>query len=344
MNDFIDRARRIADDVLYTNAPAVDASGVVPRDHFDLLAEEGFYGLVAPPEIGGAGFGLPELVQIAEILAGGCLATAFTWLQHHGVVLALADTENTPLWAEYLGGLVSGRCRAGVAYAAAVGPPPQLVATRVSGGFLLSGTVPFVGGWGNIDVLLLSASIQDTGVAAVVSGLLDVDGLDVVAEPLDLVAARAAGLVRLRFTDCFLPTDRVTRQVLRREFTAGHWLVSRINGSLSLGVAARCVRLLADCRPDLATQFGAQVDEARGLLDTAVVAPDQMTAARAGAAELAYRVAGATVAAVGPTSIEMSHHAQRLAREALFLLVTATRDEVRALLVSMWGRSVRSAR
>jgi alkylation response protein AidB-like acyl-CoA dehydrogenase len=252
--------------------------------------------------------------------------------------MALADTDNTPLWAEYLGALMTGRLRAGVAYAGALTQPPRLVATRVTGGFHLSGDVPVVYGWDGIDVVLVSASTQDTGTDTVVSGLLDT--ADLTVDRLDLVAARGTGVVRLRCTDHFLPMDRVTRQVLRREFTAGHWLVSRVNGALSLGIAGRCVRLLAESdRPDLASAFGGQVAEARARLDAALESPDDMSAARAAAAELAYRLAGATVAALGSTSILLSHHAQRLAREALFVLVTATRDEIRANLVDLFGRS-----
>lgn len=337
VNDFIDRARRIADDVLFPSALAVDVSGMVPEGHHDLLAEEGYYGIVAPPEIGGAGLGLAEYVEIVEIFAGGCLATAFTWLQHHGVVLALADTDNTPLWAEYLGGLVNGRLRA----AAAPPEPAALVATRVDGGFLLRGDVPLVSGWDGVDLLLVSASTRDTGVDAVVSGVIPTGDLaDVAVEPLDLVAARGTASVRLRFDGYLLPTEHVTRQVLPREFTAGHWLVSRVNGALSLGVACRCVRLLAEGdRPDLANCFGAQVADVRARLDAALEAPDRMPAARAAAAELAYRVAGATVAAFGSGSVLMSHHAQRLAREAVFVLVTATRQEIRTQLVDLFERS-----
>jgi alkylation response protein AidB-like acyl-CoA dehydrogenase len=341
VNDFTDRARRIADEVLFPAAAAVDVSGRVPESHFELLAEEGYYGVVAPPEIGGAGLDLTQLVDIVEVFAGGCLATAFTWLHHHGVVLALADTDNTPLWAEYLGGLVSGRLRAGVAFAGALEQPPTLVATRVDGGFLLSGEVPMVAGWDSVDVLLVSASTQDTGVDAVVSGLLDareVPGLAV--DRLELVAAQGSNPVRLRFDDHLLPTERVTRQVLRREFTAGHWLVSRMNGALSLGIARRCVRLLAESgRPDLASGFGAQVADARTQLNLALERPDTMCLARAAAAELAYRVAGALVAASGSGSLSLSHHAQRLAREALFVLVTATRQDIRAGLVELFSRS-----
>lgn len=45
MADLVSRARALADDLLFPAAAEVDRLGVVPRSHFDALAEEGFYGL-----------------------------------------------------------------------------------------------------------------------------------------------------------------------------------------------------------------------------------------------------------------------------------------------------------
>ena len=42
----------------------------VSADVHELLAEEGYYGIMAPPEIGGAGLELADYVDIVEIFAG----------------------------------------------------------------------------------------------------------------------------------------------------------------------------------------------------------------------------------------------------------------------------------
>lgn len=337
MHDFLDRAQRIADDVLFPDALAVGTSGAVPDSHFRLLAEEGFYGIVAPPEIGGAGLDLADVLAVIETFGGGCLATASIWLQHHGVLLALADTDNTALWAEYLGSMLTGRLRASIAVSGAV--RRTLTAKRVPSGFVINGVVPGVLGWDSVDVLLLSAS--DPHDDAVVTGLVDRSALAgvAVARP-ELAVGMATDTASLTFTDFFLPDERVTREVLRAEFTAGEWFVSRINGSLSLGVAARCTRLLAEHdRPDLAEIFGFQVIRARGRLDTALDVPDTMPAARAEAAELAYRVAGVCVAALGSHALLAAQHAQRLVRDALYTLVAFAEQDVRAETVRLQGRS-----
>jgi hypothetical protein len=66
---------------------------------------------------------------------------------------------------------------------------------------------------------------------------------------------------------------------------------------------------------------------ARDALDAAP--PETMPVARAAASELAMRTAAALVAAQGSRAILVGEHAQRLAREALFLLVFAFRPAIK---------------
>jgi isovaleryl-CoA dehydrogenase len=115
----LERAYTIAEEVLFPRALDVDARGVIPGSHFDLLAEQGFYGLASQPES-------TSLNGIFETLAGGCLTTTFTWIQHHGLVRALAGTTNTELREKYLDAAVRGTLRGGVAYAGAIPRPPRL--------------------------------------------------------------------------------------------------------------------------------------------------------------------------------------------------------------------------
>ena len=101
----------------------------------------------------------------------------------------------------------------------------------------------------------------------------------------------------------------------------------RPNGSLALGVAARCCQLAG--RPDLTAQLGL----VRDTLDDADV--QAMPAARAAAAEFAFLAAGTAIALAGSRGILADQHPQRLAREALFLLVFGSRPPIRENLVSL---------
>jgi hypothetical protein len=79
----------------------------------------------------------------------------------------------------------------------------------------------------------------------------------------------------------------------------------------------------------------AEVDERRAALDRAADG-DELAQARADAALFAARAASYVVAARGSSAIDLREHAQRLAREATFLLAFGQRPAIkRALLEAL---------
>jgi hypothetical protein len=99
-------------------------------------------------------------------------------------------------------------------------------------------------------------------------------------------------------------------------------------------VAGRCVRLLSPGPLD------DEVTACRDRLDAALgTGPEPMALARAAASELAWRAATALAVRDGANSITVDQHPQRLAREALFLLVFGSRPAIkRALLHQLRAR------
>lgn len=335
----VERAQEIADEVLFPSASTVDAEGVIPRSHFDLLAAEGFYGLAAPVEHGGPDLTFGERARVFEALASGCLTTAFTWAQHHGVVRGLATTDRPELRERHLADAVRGKLRGGISFAGALPQPPLLHATPVDDGYRLDGEAPFVTGWGLVDVLRLSARHGEQ----VVDGLVDaVPAAGIRVEPLTLVAAQASCTARLVFEGFHLPAERVLGTSPRREVLAAQAGGVRLNGAMPLGLTRRCTRLMAEAgRPEAATRLEAERDAVRERLDAAFAAGADIHPARAEAAELALRAAGSAVTATGSSSLLTGAHGQRLAREATFTLVAASRppikDGILALLTGQAG-------
>jgi alkylation response protein AidB-like acyl-CoA dehydrogenase len=320
--------RRLAGGVLAPAAMAVEASQRIPVAHLDSLAAEGLYGLAGPREAGGLDLGFAEACQVVEILASGCLSTTFVWLQHHGAVRAVAGGP-AGLRAELLGPLCRGERRAGVALAGLLPGPPRLRARAVPGGFMLDGTSPWVTGWGLADTLQVAArDDQDTIIWAV----LDVPGSGgaLTAEPVPLVAVMASATVELAFHGCFVPAGRVTATLPYRDWAQRDAAGLRINGSLALGLAARCTQLTGPGPLD------GQLARVREALDRA--GPAELPAARAAACELAHRAAAALVVHTGSQAILTSHDAQRLAREALFLLVFGSRPAIKEHLATLLTR------
>jgi alkylation response protein AidB-like acyl-CoA dehydrogenase len=321
MGDVVERARLIADEVLFPAAIETDRAPLVPRDHLDRLARGGFYGMAGPSEAGGWDLDPETANRVIESLASGCLSTTFVWLQHHNPVRAVARSRTAGLRDEWLMPLCRGDRRAGIALAGERPGPQLLKAERADGGLVLNGEAPWVTGWGLIDVVMVAARAGDE----VVRGLVEAEpGPTLEVEPLRLVAANASGTVTVRFRDHVLPADRIVNTEPHADVLARDAASLRTNGSLALGVAERCRMLIGSGELD------DEVAARRSELDAAT--PETLPAARARASELALRAAAALVVAEGARSILIERHAQRLAREALFLLVFGSRPAIRAAL------------
>ncbi|GII26038.1 acyl-CoA dehydrogenase family protein [Planosporangium mesophilum] len=317
----LDKARRIADEVLFPAAGRVDVTGQIPAEHLDLLAAEGFYGLAAREDVDRTTF-----ARIVEALAGGCLATAFVWLQHHAAVTAAANTPGVR--EEWLEPLRAGRRRAGISQAGVRPGPSPLTAQRVDGGYVLDGEAPWVTGWGMIDTLRVAARDGDT----IVWALLDAAaGPTLRITPLDLVAVQASGTVHVRFDRHFVPEERVTGTLPLSDWAGWDAANLGLNGSLALGVAARCCRLMGP------SQLNAELDAVRAALDTGT--GQTLPAARAAASELALRAAATVTVTTGSRAVLAGAHGQRLVREATFLLVFGSRPAIRTDLLHRVRRS-----
>jgi hypothetical protein len=335
MNDMLRKAVEVADEVLFPAAAEVDSSGRIPDGHFDRLAEDGFYGLVAPVDLGGPGVEFEDLLQIVETLAGGCLATTFTWLQHHGVVMGLAMTSNSALRDEYLGRAVRGELRGGAAFSGAIQTPPRIRATRSGDGWTLNGQIPFVSGWGLVDMLHVSAVDEDDNVISCLVDAATGDGITGV-HPLTLAAAQATNTVRLELCDFRVPDSRVTTCAKRGEFLAGMALSLRIDSSLPLGLTERAATLAeAAGQGDTANSMRAEARALRAKFDAAMSDPASLPALRAASSELAVRASASCVVAAGSSALLSTHTAQRLARESLFTLVVASRPAVKSELLRL---------
>jgi alkylation response protein AidB-like acyl-CoA dehydrogenase len=321
MPDPVALAREISDGVLFPGALEVDHSEVVPVDRLDRLAAAGFYGLAGPSDAGGMGLAdMATALEVIEILASGCLTTTFVWIQHHGAVRAMLDAP-AALRDGWLARLCTGDVRAGVAFSGLRRPgPPILTAAPDGDGWRFDGLAPWVTGWGLVDVIRAAARRDD---GDIVWALLDATaGPTLQAEPLRLAAVNASATVTLAFDNHLAPPDRVIAIQPFDEWQAADRASLRLNGSLALGVIRRCAALLGSA------SLAAELQECRRALDEA--SPEAMPEQRARASELALRAATALVISGGGRAIALDHHAQRLAREALFLLVFGQTGAIKA--------------
>ncbi len=343
MADVLDLARQLAEEVLAPAATETDLSGRIPAAHFDALTASGFYGLSGPASSGGLGVDRATSHRVIEILASGCLSTAFVLLQHVGAVRAIASYGDERIAEQWLRPLCEGKRRAGLALAGATGRqipdvrsadaspqtarpgPPMLRARPVGGGYVFDGFSPWVTGWGMVDTLYTAARDEQDNV---IWAILDAgpDG-ELVVEPLELAAVMASQTVEVYWKKRFVPLDRLVHRMPFSEWQRADAGALRSNGSLALGLAGRCCTMIGPSALD------DELVRVRERLDAAT--PETMPAARAAASELALRAAAAVIAARGSQSILTSADPQRLAREAMFLLVFGSRPAIKKELLGL---------
>ena len=236
--------------------------------------------------------------------------------------------------------MIAGRRRGGLAIGAATRPGPAVLrAERAAGGWAVSGTAPWVTGWGMVDVLLVAARDADD---VIVWSLVDLTApasrAALAAEPLRLTAARASGTVTLHVDRLPVPDDRVLGLQPHADYLARDAESLAGNGFLAVGVAARAI---AGLDAGVAAALGGELDAVRqALLDgTATTLPG----ARAAAAELAVRAAAALAVHDGAAAVLAGSRAERLQREAAFCLGFGSRPAIRSrLLQVLSGGAARS--
>jgi alkylation response protein AidB-like acyl-CoA dehydrogenase len=330
VNDVLARAGELADEVLFANATAVDLGERGVNGNLDALASAGFYGLAGPASHGGLDSDLATTAAVVERLAGGCLTTTLIWLQHHGAVRAVRDSSSETVRQAWLGPLCDGEVRSGVAFGGAMPGPPTLRAEKVDGGYVLDGESPWLTGWGHIDVV--HAAGRDEDGQNVTWALLDASETnDFETVERDMVAADNSATVTARWREHFVADDRVTDHVSLADWLAGEPARWRINGSLALGVAGRCVAEHG------AAELADELAACRAELDRAADLP-ALAAARAHTSEFALRAATALMTKAGSRSLLLGTHPQRLLREAGLLLVFASRPEIKDALTGRYLR------
>jgi hypothetical protein len=252
-------------------------------------------------------------------------------VQHRGLVTTLA-AAGTPaaLRARWLELASQGKVRGGIALGGLIPGPPLLRAEPADGGWRLDGQAPWVTGWGLIDLLLVAARGPGDTIVNLIMDATAQPGLTVSRQRL--AAVNASVTVHLGFDGVAVPADRFASQEPFDPAASLRPDRLRINGSLALGVARRCGRLLGPGPLD------DELDACRARLDAALGADSEaMADARAAASELAVRAAAALAVADGSKSIMTGQHAQRLAREALFLLVFGSRPAIKRALLRRLG-------
>lgn len=304
------------------------------------------------PRHEGWGLDLVQRLHGYEAIGQACLTTAFILSQREAAVRRLSVSADRPVAAELLPPLARGELWASVGVAQLTTSrqhvTPTLKARRSSGGMVLEGSVPWVTGAAQSDVLILGA-VDGQGRPLLVAVDTAAPGLRI--DPsFDLAALRGSCTTSLTCEGVTLSENDVLEDDPER-IHAGDSAGGLTTSCLALALAAAALAQLrkeADLRPELQRTLERlhrrHQDLRAGLFELARAstrAPsaegmgrDQAAQLRAAATEAALRTTQATLTACKGSGFIRPHPAQRWARQALFLLVWSCPRSVSDLLLA----------
>ncbi|WP_067702012.1 acyl-CoA dehydrogenase family protein [Nocardia jejuensis] len=348
---FVARVREYAEGVLRPAALDTDRNGVSPA-RITELADLGLLNHLAPAEYGGLGLGRNADRRVHEIIAGACFNTWLVWAQHAPLAARIAEsgTEDRPL-PELAQRVLRGELLLGAGVSDVRRYPDHYIHARaVPGGWIFSGTLSWVSGWGLNSALTVAAvdPLTDT----VVLALVPVSESTRSAGPLELAAVAGSRTERVRLEEVFVPEDHVlAAHTLEHARFLDHGTAADARGH-HFGLAETVLRELEQSSHELAHTVAAtwrpRIAEIRStayaLADEAVARGggthrlDERLITKAASGEALSIITRALLIARAGRGLAGDDTAQLHARSALFVLVQGQTTDVRRAQLTRLAR------
>jgi alkylation response protein AidB-like acyl-CoA dehydrogenase len=209
-------------------APEHERSGTFPQQNYADLHEAGFLRLVVPPEYGGDGASLLDMVIALEHLARGDGSTAMAVDMTVHMIGRLRETRSwpEPLFAEVCraiaeeGALINAAASEPEMGSPSRGNLPATTATPVDGGYLLRGQKQFVSMAPALRYFVVSCALppaEDAPQGATANALIErgTPGLRLEDTWSGALSLRTSGSFDVLLEDVFVPAERmVDRQAV----------------------------------------------------------------------------------------------------------------------------------
>ncbi len=310
-----------------------DRSGLWPAEDLAALAAAGSTRWEVPAEYGGDPPSALDLHLRYERLATASVATALVLTQRDAAVglvdAAVGAPEREPLLRRFAENGAWATVGIAQLTTSRQGGPPAVRAERVDGGYRLDGVIPWSTGAARSDFVVAGAVLPDRNQVLVLLPS-DLPGVRP-AEPMRMVALSQTmtGAVHL---DGVRVDDRLVLRPPCENALAGRRKgLTLAQTFVATGLCRAATDLIAAHDSDRARtlhgRLAAQLEAVRAEVH-ALCQPGREAAAAAANArlrgtcnDLAVRATHAAVALYKGTALLLDHPAQRLAREAMFLLV-----------------------
>ncbi len=318
-------------DLLLHAAEDADRDLNWPSDSMEALRKAGCLGWSVPTEYGGTALTTGDLFTGHEQIASACLTTSFILSQREAAIRRLALGPEH-LRQRFLPGLATGELFATVGLSQLTtsrqhGAPALQAVPQSDGSYQLNGTIPWVTGADQADVIIVGATLEDKTqiLFALPTGKPGVT----FDAPVPLAASSGSRTCAVLCEHVMIESELLlagpVEQVLGP--VGGGGLET---SNLALGLSEAATDYLeheAEIRTDMnevATHFRSCVDEIRSRLHKLAVSPKNSEATmkiRSECTLLAMRSSQMCLLVAKGAGFVVPHPAQRWSRQAMFFLV-----------------------
>lgn len=352
----------VVDQELAPHVQDIDLNGQYPGDIMQRLGTAGAFRQVVSPEFGGEGISLKGAIQSIEAVSKSCLSTGFiTWCQV-ACTWYLQNTQNSELQKELLPAVAQGQVMAGTGLSNPMKcfagiEKIALTATKVEGGFILNGQLPWVSnlGPGHYFGVVARIANEDAHLMVIVSDQLEGVSLRRCGT---FIALEGTGTFGCVFRNAFVPDQYVLAspcEAYIHQIRPG-FILTQVG--MGLGLVAGCIDLinryqrrlghvncfLADQPSDLIAELALAREQAYDLADELVQLEGRLSPAlmkrviqaRLTAGEMSIKAANAAMLHAGARAYIKGSPEERKLREAYFVaIVTPAIKQLKKMLYAM---------
>jgi len=318
---------------LKRRATPLDRAGAWPDEDLALLSSAGAMRWAVPNACGGEEWPALDLYLAYERLASASMSVALILSQRDSAIGILETAMPSPLAANLLSRLALDQIFATIGLAQLTtsrqSGPPALRAVQTSAGWQLNGIIPWATGAAKSEWVVVGAATSD-GKQLLIALRTALPGVKVQA-PLPLVALRSSWTAQINCHNVSIEPAAILRGPMEKVLAGRKNSLPLGQAFLATGMCRGGLDLIAEHRSPGArlaqSRFEEQFNELRAEI-LALSQPGRETEAinaapriRGQCADLALRIIHAAVALYKGAALLADHPAQRLAREAMFLLV-----------------------
>lgn len=321
-------------------ADAYDRAGDFPAEDLAELAAAGAMRWAVPVAFDGEGTGLLEHHLRYERIATASLSTALLLTQRDAAVWLIEAAEGAPSRSELLRQLAHNEFFATVGIAQLTtsrqGGAPALRVRAEGDGYVLDGLVPWATGPAHAHIVVVGAALQD-GRQVLLALPTDAQGVTI-GPPLRLAALQSSHTTSIQCDRVKIGRHGVLRGPAEQVLSALGKILPLSQAYLATGLCRAAIDLIArhdvEARRVSTQRFEVQLVRLREeMLALSQPGREQEASSatprvRAACSDLAIRATHAAVALYKGAAMLTDHPAQRLAREAMFLLVWSSPNPV----------------